>query len=42
MAEPASPEAELAEITRKKLYAKNKLINEGIKKTIDEIDELLK
>jgi hypothetical protein len=40
-AEPATPEEPLAETTRKKLDAKNKLINESLKKTIDEIDKLL-
>ena len=40
-AEPAAPEEPLAETTRKKLDAKNKLINESLKKTIDEIDKLL-
>jgi hypothetical protein len=40
-AEPAAPEEPLAETTRKKLDAKNRLINESIKKTIKEIDSLL-
>jgi hypothetical protein len=41
-AEPAAaPEEPLAETTRKKLDAKNRLINEAIKKTIAEIDDLL-
>jgi hypothetical protein len=40
-AEPAAPEEPLAETTRKKLDAKNNLINESLKKTIDEIDKLL-
>jgi hypothetical protein len=40
-AEPAAPEEPLAETTRKKLEAKNNLINESLKKTIDEIDKLL-
>ncbi len=40
-AEPAAPEEPLAETTRKKLDARNKLINESLKKTIDEIDKLL-
>jgi hypothetical protein len=34
-------EEPLAEITKRKLDAKNKLINEALKKTIDEIDDLL-
>jgi hypothetical protein len=34
-------EEPLAEITKRKLEAKNKLINEALKKTIDEIDDLL-
>jgi hypothetical protein len=40
-AEPAAPEEPLSETTRKKLDAKNNLINESLKKTIDEIDKLL-
>lgn len=40
-AEPTTPEEPLAETTRKKLDAKNKLINEAIRKTIAEIDDLL-
>jgi hypothetical protein len=40
-AEPVAPEEPLAETTRKKLDAKNNLINESLKKTIDEIDKLL-
>jgi hypothetical protein len=41
-AEPAAaPEEPLAETTRKKLDAKNRLINEAIRKTIAEIDDLL-
>jgi hypothetical protein len=41
-AEPAAaPEEPLAETTKKKLDARNNLINESLKKTIDEIDKLL-
>lgn len=41
-AEPAAaPEEPLAETTRKKLESKNRLINEAIRKTIAEIDDLL-
>ena len=40
-AELPGAEEPLAEITKRKLDAKNKLINEALKKTIDEIDDLL-
>jgi hypothetical protein len=40
-AELPGAEEPLAEITKRKLDAKNKLINEALKKTIDEIDNLL-
>jgi hypothetical protein len=40
-AEIPGTEEPLAEITKRKLDAKNKLINEALKKTIDEIDDLL-
>ena len=38
---PGTEEEPLAEITKRKLDAKNRLINESLKKTIDEIDDLL-
>ena len=40
-AELPGAEEPLAEVTKRKLDAKNKLINEALKKTIDEIDNLL-
>lgn len=41
-AEPAAaPEEPLAETTKKRLEARNKMINENIRKTINEIDNLL-
>ncbi len=40
-AEIPGTEEPLAEITKRKLEAKNRLINEALKKTIDEIDDLL-
>jgi hypothetical protein len=38
---PGTEEEPLAEITKRKLNAKNRLINEALKKTIDEIDDSL-